>query len=139
MQVNFTVAGKPTAKGRPRFTKTGHAYTDAKTAAYETLVRASYQQQAGQKLQGALHATIYAYFPIPKNTPKKLAQEMRDGKVWHTKRPDADNVAKSILDALNGVAYGDDSGVTSLYVVKRYGEEPRVEVSMHEKKGRGSI
>lgn len=136
MQVKFTVEGKPTAKGRPRFTKTGHAYTDAKTAAYEALVRSAYRQQAGQNLQGILHANIYAYFPIPKSTPKGLAQEMRDGKVWHTKKPDADNIAKSILDALNGVAYDDDSSVASLCVVKRYGDEPRVEVSIHERQTR---
>lgn len=136
MQVRFTVEGKPTAKGRPRFTRNGHAYTDEKTAAYETLVRLSYQQQAGEKLQGELHASIYAFFPIPKSTPKGLAQDMREGKVWHTKKPDADNIAKSILDALNGVAYDDDSSVASLCVVKRYGDEPRVEVSIHERQTR---
>ena len=37
-------------------------------------------------------------------------------------KPDADNVAKIILDALNGYAYEDDSQVTELTVMKRYDE-----------------
>lgn len=34
-------------------------------------------------------------------------------------RPDADNVAKLVLDALNGAAWEDDTQVVSLSVVKR--------------------
>ena len=50
----------------------------------------------------------------------------------HTKRPDCDNLAKSILDALNGIAYDDDSQICSLSVFKFYGDEPRVEISLGE-------
>ncbi len=135
MQVEFTVSGKPIAKGRPRFTRNGHAYTDEKTAAYETLVRLSYQQQAGQKLQGELIASIEAFFPILKSTSKKSAEEMREGEVGPTKKPDADNIAKAVLDALNGVAYDDDAQVTTLLVKKCYSDEPRVKAQIFEKKG----
>ena len=45
-----------------------------------------------------------------------------------TKKPDTDNIAKAILDALNGVAYYDDAQVVELHVVKKYSDEPRAEV-----------
>jgi Holliday junction resolvase RusA-like endonuclease len=43
-------------------------------------------------------------------------------------RPDVDNVAKGILDSLNGVAWADDRQVGKLVVEKSYGEEPRTTV-----------
>ena len=49
----------------------------------------------------------------------------------HTKKPDIDNVAKSVLDALNGLAFDDDSLIHDLQIIKRYTiGEPRVEVTM---------
>lgn len=48
-----------------------------------------------------------------------------------TQKPDADNIAKLVLDALNGHAYADDSQVAALYVVKSprvRGDTQRMEV-----------
>ncbi len=44
------------------------------------------------------------------------------------KKPDCDNIAKIILDALNGLAYDDDAQVVKLYVEKRYGAFDHVTV-----------
>ena len=57
---------------------------------------------------------------------------MIENKVHHTKKPDCDNIAKSILDALNNVAYYDDSQICKLSVEKYYGEVPKVIVSLNE-------
>ena len=43
--IKFTIPGPPQGKGRPRFTKSGHTYTPAKTAEYEKLVQAEYIRQ----------------------------------------------------------------------------------------------
>lgn len=49
------------------------------------------------------------------------------------RRRDLDNVAKTILDALNGVLYLDDSQVTTLLVATHVDRErPRVEVTVAE-------
>ena len=45
-------------------------------------------------------------------------------------KPDLDNIAKGICDALNGIAWKDDKQITDLYVGKRYDENPRVEVDI---------
>lgn len=138
MNVIFIVRGVPVGKGRPRFsTVNGHAvaYTPEKTVNYETLVKLSYQQQcAGVKFpEGVpLSVRINAYFPIPKSTSKKKRAQMESGEIRHTKKCDADNIAKACLDALNGIAFYDDSQVCELTVFKYYGEQPRVVISISE-------
>lgn len=137
--IQFTVYGTPVGKQRPKFsTFNGHAtaYTPQKTVNYENLVRLSVQQQQrGLKpfdKDVPLQADIIAYFPIPKSTSKKRYNMMVEGKIRHTKKCDADNLAKSILDALNGIAFYDDSQVCELSVSKLYSDNPRVIVRISE-------
>ena len=53
---------------------------------------------------------------------------MQQGLILPTKKPDTDNIAKAILDALNGLAYYDDAQICQLEVYKFYSDEPRAEV-----------
>lgn len=57
---------------------------------------------------------------------------MLDNKIYPTVKPDTDNIAKSILDALNGIAYNDDKQVVTLIVQKWYAEVPSVSVMIKE-------
>ena len=41
----FVIEGKPKVKGRPRFTKQGRAYTDAKTREAEQKIKDSYVER----------------------------------------------------------------------------------------------
>lgn len=135
MKVTFTVPGIPVGKGRPRFTKDGHAHTPQKTRDYEDKVVQCWQCQSGKEFAGGipLRVTVTAFFTVPKSTSKKKAAAM-DG-TPHTKRPDADNVAKVILDALNGHAYNDDSAIAALTVWKyQTTGASRVEVAIEEEK-----
>jgi Holliday junction resolvase RusA-like endonuclease len=52
--------------------------------------------------------------------------------IYPTKKPDADNIAKVILDALNGIAYRDDTQVVDLTVSMRYGTYSAVFVEIQE-------
>lgn len=70
--------------------------------------------------EGPIHLDVWANFEIPKSYSKKRRQECEIGNEMPTKKPDIDNIAKVVLDALNGVAYHDDSQVTNLKVRKRY-------------------
>lgn len=131
MTVNFTVPGAPVGKGRPRVTRYG-TYTPEKTKAYEEKVRLCWQTQSGASFPSRLPliAHITAWFPVPKGASKRRAAEL-DG-AYHVKRPDCDNIAKAILDALNGHAYPDDSAV-QITVEKRYTTAaPRVDVTILE-------
>lgn len=135
MKVEFTVPGIPVGKGRPRFMKNGHTYTPEKTREYENKVVLCWKSQSGKGFADGipLSATVTAFFTVPRSTSKKKAAAL-DG-TPHTKRPDADNVAKAILDALNGHAYNDDSAI-ALLTVRKYQTTgaPRVEVIIEEEK-----
>lgn len=103
------------AKGRPRFTRGGRAYTPPKTAAAEHKVRAAFEAQGGARwgsFGGPVKVRIEIYKPLAKSNPKQWTGRA------NLQRPDADNVAKLILDALNGVAWRDDSQITDLHVLK---------------------
>lgn len=75
--------------------------------------------------------TIWAYQKPPKKS-KKVVEDMLNGKILPTKKPDADNIAKIILDGLNKVAWEDDTQVVELMIVKRYATEPMVAVMVKE-------
>ena len=129
--VYFTVDGAPQGKARARTfynPKLGRSQsiTPEKTVLYENLVKSSYTQQAdsGWFDKKPLRMYIKAFYPIPKSTSKKNRQLMIEGKLFPTKKPDADNVAKVICDALNGIAYGDDTQIVRLSVEKVYTDEP---------------
>lgn len=100
MIVQLRISGKAVPKGRPRFTRTGGVYTPKTTIDWEKHVKASWiEQQGSTSLTGPLSAYIYI---------------MGD----HTAKKDVDNMAKSILDGLNKVAYADDSQIVRLMVSK---------------------
>lgn len=128
--IKFTVHGKPQGKGRPRVTSHG-TYTPEKTKQYEELVRWCWRADSGKSICGVpLSVHITAYFMPPKSVSKKKHDELIGTPYTH--KPDADNIAKAILDALNGVAFVDDSAVTELIVTKLYGERDCVEVRIEE-------
>jgi Holliday junction resolvase RusA-like endonuclease len=132
--IKFEILGQPIAKARPRVTRSGIAYTPAKTVNYETMVKYTYQSlywhlEPSTKL---IEASITAIFPVPKSYSKKKANELLAGHYNYDKKPDCDNLAKIILDALNGIAYKDDSQVTILHIAKEYGTQPKVIVELKE-------
>lgn len=61
---------------------------------------------------GQVSVFVLCCMPMPKGAPKRVES------MPFTRKPDADNVAKSVLDALNGVAWLDDAQVTHLSVRK---------------------
>lgn len=57
---------------------------------------------------------------------------MLNGELLPAKKPDIDNIAKAVLDALNSVAYRDDTQIVELQIRKQYSEKPRLEIRMEE-------
>jgi Holliday junction resolvase RusA-like endonuclease len=137
----FKVPGKPVGKGRPRFVTKGKGgkplpypktYTPKTTKEYEHKVIKAFLQAAGRKLllRCPVHIDIVAHYYIPQSASKIDRAAMLNGKLLPTKKPDLDNVAKIILDALNGIAWQDDSQVCELTKRKRFGDPPRVWVRL---------
>lgn len=132
--IKFTVPGEPVAKGRPRFVRRGKftsTYTPKKTADYEAKVRKYFNEFKPKNytpIEGPVEANALCVKSIPTSLSKKKKTELI-GKPC-TKKPDTDNIIKSILDPLNGIAYIDDSQVCKLSGLKIYGEVPRVEIEI---------
>lgn len=136
--LRFVVEGVPVPKARPRVTKTGRTYTPEKSAAYERLVRhiaLSSMQKSGLSLaETSVFVEVVAYMPIPASWPRKKRIGALLGGIRPIVRPDLDNIVKSVLDACNGVVYGDDSQVCTMVLQKRYETEehrPSVHVSIN--------
>lgn len=135
MTICFEIKGEPAAKGRPRMTKSGHAYTPAKTRNYEDYVRWSYIQQVRNTdmiTDKPVGVSMVFRFAVPKSYGKKTLEELKKHKMARPVKPDIDNLAKSVLDALNGLAYQDDKLITHLEVSKIYSENPGTTVCIYE-------
>lgn len=135
MKITFEVLGKPQAKGRPRFARMGgfvKTYTPKETLEYENKVKLAYLSQIkGQDYKeyaGQVKVSIWAYFEPIKSISKKKYNEILG--TAHLKRPDLDNIQKSILDGLNGVAWKDDSQIYNIQAYKYYDKEEKVIVEI---------
>ncbi len=127
--IKFTVPGKPQGKGRPRVTSHG-TYTPEATKRYQKLIQGSVDAE-GTYYEGVpLKVVMECFYPIPKSMPKYKRDMVINCELYPIVKPDLDNVAKAILDALNGVLYKDDNQVVDMIVTKRYSDNPRVEVSL---------
>lgn len=118
---SFVYEGKVRGQGRPRFGN-GRAYEAKNDTEYKKAVREAYIASGGPFFgESPVSLCVHVFRSLPKTTPKKVlsAQDVQ--------KPDADNIAKAVLDALNGVAYGDDSQVVSLTVRKH----PRTRIQEH--------
>lgn len=134
--IEFTVPGKPTGKGRPKFARRGnfvHTYTPQATASYEELVRWHYTKAASamgiELIDGNVAMHVDAYYQIPASWSKKKREGMNG--LPAPIKPDIDNVFKIVSDALNGVAWTDDAKVVNITAGKRYTlDNPRVVVRL---------
>lgn len=133
----FEIHGDPQGKGRPVAGKSFGGRltlrTPSKTRAYEQQVAwAGKQAMAGRApMDGLLWANITAFMPVPASWSKKERAAALEGMGYAKGRIDADNIAKAVLDGLNGIAYADDVQVVDLRSVKRYTKLlPRVVVSI---------
>lgn len=133
-QTMFKVYGEPVAKGRPRFTRQGRAYTPKKTHDYESEVAAMAKAAMGssEPLETPVAVYVYVTFPIPQSYSKKRTEACLNGFERYTKRPDLDNCVKAVTDGMNGVVYKDDSQITSIHATKVYGTTAMVEIYVKE-------
>lgn len=134
MELQFIVPGEPQGKGRPRFGN-GRTYTPAKTIEYERRIA----RKAAEAMRHFPHdlttlpvrVRIDVYKGVAKSWTKAKRARALDGQEVPGK-PDLDNVAKAVLDALNAVVYADDVQVVRLLVTKQYSMEPRLVVTVKE-------
>ena len=132
----FKIPGKAQAKQRPRMGRTGIVYTPKETLVYENYVKMCYSDYAKQfgwlPYENQVRAEIEVLVAVPKSDSKTKKKAKIEGMIRPAVKPDCDNLAKSILDSLNGLAYHDDRQVVELFVKKYYAENAEVRVRLTE-------
>lgn len=135
MKYNFEIKEKAIGKERPRYNpKTKRMYTPTKTSSFEEKVKWAFKAKYNVETELSTRpfkAKIIAVFEPAASLSKKKKEELLF-KIDYTKKPDVDNIAKIVLDSLNGLAYKDDSQVSALLVLKDYGTENKVIVELEE-------
>ncbi len=124
----FTVPGTPEPMRRARVGR-GRHYTDSKTVAYKNRIALCARQAGVELLEGPVKMCLVCYWPSIKPDRKRNPRPMD----WMEQRPDADNILKVFMDALQGIAFIDDAQVVKPEPVKlrsEQGEEPRVIVGI---------
>lgn len=100
-------------QGRPRFA--GHAYEAKPDRDWKQLIATEYRKQTCDQdgripvFHGPVRVRIDVHGRLPKG--ERFPSP-------NTCRPDVDNIAKAVMDALCGLAYDDDKQVTELTVKK---------------------
>ena len=112
---------EPFGKARPRVTRTGHAYMpDSYTAARDAL----------RLLFGPVTVAppwslaVTAVRAMPASWSKRKRAEMNGA--WCTSKPDADNIAGAVMDAL----FEDDAAVVSVTCCKVWGPTPELRIEV---------
>jgi len=99
---------KPKSKARPRFTKSGHTYTDKATVEAERYIQKEILSRGARTFDRPVEVEIICLFKVPQKLTKPIP------------RIDVDNAAKLIMDALQPKVIIDDKLVQTLRVSKRY-------------------
>lgn len=133
--------GDPVPKGRPRFTRTGRAYTPAKTAKYESDGKLQAKIKWGNQplVDRPIACVVSARLPIPKSWSKRKKEAAGSGQLPHVSRPDLDNYIKIALDILNETVIRDDSIVVSLSAEKKYSDDPCLVIKLLEIDSQGIL
>lgn len=133
MENKIIIFGEPVAKQRARVVN-GRAFTPQKTKDYENKVAWEYKRQKGKFFgDKPVKVKIELFFAPPKSITKKNLEKIANGELFFTGKKDIDNIAKSILDGLNGIAYIDDRQVVELSIRKQYTlGNTRAEIGINE-------
>lgn len=134
--ISFTVYGEPIPWKRPRFNgKSKHVFEDSKVKDYKAKVIEAFEESGGKVYEKdvPLRMSIRFYLSVPKSASERKKEKLISD-FFPTKRPDNDNLYKGIADALNGIAYYDDSQIVITHIHKLWSINPRAEISIGEVK-----
>ena len=130
--VEIWVEGEPVAKARPRMTRGGHVYTPHRTIDAENAIRREWQKAKAREITGPVAINCVFYLQTPKNWSKARKALAEEGEILPEKVPDVDNLVKTVLDALNGLAFQDDKQVCRISAAKRYALVPGTVIRVRE-------
>jgi len=118
------ILGEPVGEGRPRAVRMGprvRVHAAPKSAMWRAVAAQQMAAEWGERpaYRECCSVTITAYMPRPQSRPKDVDKEAWKSGVAHFRRqkPDVDNIAKAVLDAIvQAGILEDDTQVVDLEV-----------------------
>lgn len=137
MNIEFDIKGKVKAKQSVKFGRNGIKYTPSDMVEYANLVRLSFINKypdwdINNFANKPLKAEITVFMPVPQSYSKKKREQALNNEIRPIVKPDCDNIAKNINDALNGIVYPDDKQIVTLIIHKHYSTKEQVTVSISD-------
>ena len=121
MTIAFSVEGKPIQQGSMRAFNNRIVHNKTKELmAWRQMVAVSAHSAGCIPIEGAISITMHFRYERPKSVKRAVP----------TVPPDLDKQVRSILDALTGVAYVDDSQVTHIIAGKSYAPRAGVDIEL---------
>ncbi len=138
--IDFWVDGEPKGQPRPRafaFNGKARVYDPGTAEGWKSMIAIAartglYGER--EKLEGPLALRLRFFFPRPKShfRTRKTEYIIRDdAPTYHTGKPDSDNAAKAVMDALTQIGvWNDDAQICKLSVTKEYGSQPGCRITI---------
>lgn len=138
--IEFKVEGRPVPQPRPRVYRTAtgksKAVNSRQSINYKRIVKYAALSEMNKRqltmTDRPLAMRLTFVFAPPKSYTKKKLEAVKSCELRYTKHIDLDNLAKSVMDALNNVIYKDDSQIVTLCANKEYGTTDHVHVIIDE-------
>lgn len=128
--IMFEIHTIPKPQKQTKFSYKG-AYDPSKD--YKEALRWQIKPHAPKEpFQGPMRVHLTFHLPIPKQTTKTIKKQMINGVCVPWKRPDLDNLAYTVTNAMQDIIYQDDSQIIDLVLSKRYSEVPKILVKIFE-------
>lgn len=125
----FEIYGVPCVQKQTRWTRTGHVYDPSKKDKEQ--IQWQLKPTAPESLIcGPVELTIAFFLPIPKRASKALRDQMTRRVILPDIRPDEDNLAYLVTNALTGIVYDDDKRICVKHVYKFYGPNPKTVIKV---------
>ena len=126
----FEIQGNPVPQQQTRFIRsTGIAYNPSQ----KEIKQLQWQikpYSPTQPLECAIEMHLTFYLPIPASTSRVKRLQMLNGVILPKKKPDFDNLAYLVTNALKQIVYKDDSLITDCIIRKRYSDSPRTVIKV---------
>jgi Holliday junction resolvase RusA-like endonuclease len=136
MPISIIVPGAITpwkrAQRRQMANGTTVTFTDRNVEAYHAIVRLAAERamNGSPPLSGPIDMAVIAIFAPPRSWSGKRQRLACAGAIGKTTKPDIENSIKGCMDALQSIAYRDDGQIVRITATKRYGDRPRLEITL---------
>ena len=129
MRYRLIIDGPADGKARPRLSARGTVFSPTDTHGFSSKIQAQARAAHVEMNLGPVGLAVYVHRAIPRSMSKKKRALVDT--TWCIAKPDIDNVVKSAMDALTGIAWKDDTQVTHLSSGRWWAEEHYTIIYIH--------